>query len=147
LVVGFLIVTMIYDSDLVGKIWGMPLPPARDGSYRVHGWDTAAQLMEDEREKLEAEGKPAFIIAGDYGMTGEFTFYQPAARMAAPLQIQFVYCVQTDPPSSQFNFWQDYNYHLRHKGDNAIFIIDTGPGKPEPGWLWKWLRHQPIQMS
>src|SRR5262249_2220136 len=95
----------------------------------------------------EAEGKPAFIIANDYGMASELTFYSPAARKAAALKMPLVYCVQTDPPTSQFNFWPEYNYHTMRKGENAIYILDFGPAKPEPGWFLKWLRHVPITNS
>jgi membrane-associated phospholipid phosphatase len=146
LVVGFLMVAVIYDTDLIEKIAGAPLPGAVNPSVRLHGWDVTARMMEDEREKLEAEGKPAFIIAGDYGMAGELTFYSPAARKAAALKLPMVYCGETDPPTSQFNFWPEYNYRSTRKGENAIFIIDVGPGKPESGWIWKWLRHEPVTL-
>ena len=147
LVLGFLAVAIMYDPDLIGKIAGAALPPAKDPSCRVHGWDTAARMMEDEREKLATNGTPAFIIAGDYGMASELTFYSPAARKAAALKMPMVYCVQADPPTSQFDFWPEYNYHAARKGQNAIFILDIGLAKTEPGWIWKWLRHEPISTN
>jgi membrane-associated phospholipid phosphatase len=145
LALGFLVAAIMYDPDLVGKIAGAPLPAAKDPSYRLHGWDVTARTMEDEREKLAVGGKPAFIIAGDYGMASELTFYSPAARKAEALKRPMVYCVQTDPPTSQFDFWPEYNYRAtRDKGENALYIMDIGLAKPEPGWFWKWLRHEPI---
>jgi hypothetical protein len=60
------------------------LPGEKDPLRRVRAWQPTTALVEGEREKLEAEGRPAFIIADHYGMTGLFTFYLPQARTALP---------------------------------------------------------------
>jgi membrane-associated phospholipid phosphatase len=144
LAVGFLMIAVMYDMDLVGKIVGAPLPAAIDPERRLHGWNIAARAMENEREKLATPDKPAFIIAGDYGMAAEFTFYLPEARKAEALKKPLVYCMDAEPPSTQFYFWPEYDYLTLHKGDNAIYVMDIGPGKPEKDWIWKWLKHEPV---
>ena len=147
LVLGLLIEIPMYDSDLIGRVAGDTLPGPVDPSHRVRAWSTAALLVEAEREKLAAQGKPAFIIAGEYQLTGVCTFYSPAARKAVALKMPLVYCVDSDTPVNQFYFWPEYNYRATRQGDNAIFVEDLGPGKLEHGWLGKWLRHEPVTIE
>jgi hypothetical protein len=109
----------------------------------VRAWRPTAALVEGEREKLEAEGRPAFIIADHYGMTGLFTFYLPPARAALPAG-PLVYCVNSDEPKNQFYFWPDYDYRAQRQGQNAIYVSELDPYPLEPGWLWKWLTHQTV---
>ena len=54
-----------------------------------------ATLVENAREKLAAEGKPAFIIAGHYGITGLYSFYIPQARAALKSE-PLVYSADSD---------------------------------------------------
>ena len=143
LALGILMVVPMYDSDLIGKIAGDNLPGPVDPLHRVRAWNSAAQLVEAEREKLEAPGKPSFIIGGDYAITGQCTFYSPAARKAVALK-PLVYCVDSDTPDNQFYFWPEYNYRAARRSENAIYVADIGPGKLEPGWLGKWLRHEVV---
>jgi hypothetical protein len=134
---------MMYQSNLIGKLAGQPLPGEKDPSRRVRGWSMEAKLVESAREKLAAEGKPAFIIAGHYGITGLYSFYIPQAQTAlksAPL----VYSADSDEPVNQFYFWPEYNYRDQRKGQNAIFAAEAGLYKLEDGWVWKWLEHQPV---
>lgn len=145
LAAGFLCVAILYDTGLIGKIAGAPLPGPLEPTRRLHGWDNAAAVVEGERKKLAARGTPAFIIAGDYGMTSEFTFYLPIARKAEELHRPLVFWID-DAPTSQFYFWPEYDYRARHKGENAIYVMDIGPGSVEKGWFWKWLRHKPIEL-
>ncbi len=144
LVVGFLASAILYDPDLIGKIMGAPLPAAINPANRIRGWDTTATLAQDELTKLEAQGNTAFIIASDYGMTGELTFYSSPARKAVELRLPIVYCLDRGEPTSQFYFWPEYNYRAARKGENALFIWDFGAGKAEKGWIWKWLWHEPV---
>jgi membrane-associated phospholipid phosphatase len=144
LAIGFLLVAVMYDTNLIEKVMGAALPGPVDPVRRLSGWKEEALLIESEREKLEAGGKPAFIIAGDYGMASQFTFYSPVARKAAALQMPIVYCADSAPPSNEFYFWPKYDYKATHKGDNALLIVDLGAGKPERGWLWKWLKHEKV---
>jgi len=144
LALGFCAVALLFDSRLVGKIAGAELPGAVDPSRRVSAWKPAAALVEAEREKLEEQGKPAFIIAGHYGITSLLTFYSPPARKALALKWPLVYCVDSDAPENQFFFWPEYNYRAAREGENAIYVMDIGPDRLPRGWSWKWLRKQPI---
>jgi len=138
LVLGFFAITFMFDPNLIGKLAGHLLPGEKDPLRRVRAWKQTAALVETAREKLAADGKPAFIIADHYGMTGEFTFYLPQAREALKSQ-PLVYCVDTDEPVNQFYFWPDYDYRAHRKGENAIFISELDPYPLESGWVWKWL--------
>lgn len=147
LALGFLMEVPMFDSDLIGRVTGNNLPGPVDPLHRVRGWNTAASLVEAAREKLAAEGKPAFIIGGEYAITGECTFYSPVARKAVALKLPLVYCVNSDTPENQFYFWPEYNYRAGRQGENAIYVEDVGPGKLQPGWLGKWLRGEPVDVK
>jgi membrane-associated phospholipid phosphatase len=144
LLLGFLMVVPMYDSDLIGRIAGANLPGPVDPLHRVRGWNTAALLLEAEREKLAVQGNPAFIIGGEYAITSECTFYSPAARKAVALKMPLVYCLDSDTPENQYYFWPEYDYRAKRHGENAIYVADIGPGRLEPGWMGKWLRHEPV---
>jgi len=137
---------MMLQSNLIGKIFGEPLPGEKDPLRRVRAWRPTAEFVEVAREKLVSEGKPAFIIADHYGMTGLFSFYLPQAH-AALKDTPLVYCVDSDEPVNQFYFWPDYNYRANRKGQNAIFFSELDPYPLESGWLWKWLTHQPVNYA
>ena len=143
LALGFFAVAILFQSNLIGKIAGQLLPGEKDPLRRVRAWKQTTALVEGEREKLEAEGKPAFIIADHYGMTGLFTFYLPQARAALKSR-PLVYCVDSDEPENQFYFWPEYNYRAQRQGQNAIYVSELDPYPLEPGWLWKWLTHQKV---
>jgi 4-amino-4-deoxy-L-arabinose transferase-like glycosyltransferase len=147
LALGFLFSAVMYDPDLIGKVAGSPLPGVMDPARRLHGWESEAQFLEDQRVKLESEGKPAFILGSDYGTASEATFYSKPAREAAALKLPLVYTLAVDPPTSQFYFWPEYDYHANRKGENAIFVLEINTGIPEKGWLWKWLRHEPVTVN
>jgi hypothetical protein len=147
LAVGFLFVAIMYDTDLIDKAVGASLPGPVNPARRLHGWEAGAQMIEDQREKMAAQGTNTFIIAGDYGMAGEFTFYSEPARKFAALKTPLVYCMDTAPPSSQFYFWPEYNYQAMRKGENALFVLEISAGTPERGWFWKWLQHKPVTIT
>jgi membrane-associated phospholipid phosphatase len=140
---GIFAMAVMYQSNLIARIAGQPLPGEKDPSRRVRGWSQSAALVENAREKLAAEGKPAFIIAGHYGITGLYSFYIPQAR-AALKSGPLVYSADSDEPVNQFYFWPEYNYRDRRKGQNAIYVAEAGLYKLESGWVWKWLAHQPV---
>jgi 4-amino-4-deoxy-L-arabinose transferase-like glycosyltransferase/membrane-associated phospholipid phosphatase len=143
LALGFFAVAILFQSNLIGKVAGQLLPGEVDPLRRVRAWKPTAALVEGEREKLEAGGRPAFIIADHYGMTGLFTFYLPPARAALPAR-PLVYCVDSDKPVNQLFFWPDYDYRAQRQGQNAIYVTELDPYPLEPGWLWKWLTHQKV---
>jgi len=143
LMLGIFVIAVMYQSNLIGKLAGQPLPGEKDPSRRVRGWSVEAKLVESAREKLAAEGKPAFIIAGHYGITGEYLFYIPRARAALKSE-PLVYSADSDAPVNQFYFWPEYNYRDRRKGQNAIFAAEANLYKLEDGWFWKWLAREPV---
>ena len=115
---------ILYQSNLIGKITGQLLPGEKDPLRRVRAWQPTAALVETAREKLEAEGNPAFIIADHYGMTGLFTFYLPQARAAIEIRKPLVYCVDSDEPLEPIVFLAGIQLprtspgskrHLRHR--------------------------------
>jgi membrane-associated phospholipid phosphatase len=144
LAIGFVAVVLMHETNLIGKIAGHPLPGEKDPLRRVRAWQPTAALVEDAREKLEAEGKPAFIITDHYGITGEFSFYLSSAHAAALTDTPLIYCIDSGEPENQFYLWPEYNYREHRKGDNAIFVSELDPYALESGWLWKWLTHQKI---
>ena len=146
LALGIFAVAIMYQSNLIGKITGELLPGEKDPLRRVRAWKPTAALVETEREKLEAGGKPAFIIADHYGMTGLFSFYLPDAKAALKSE-PLVFCVDSDEPQNQFYFWPQYDYRARRKGQNAIYVTELDPYPLERGWLWKWLKHQPVNYA
>ncbi|HEY1719487.1 MAG TPA: glycosyltransferase family 39 protein [Verrucomicrobiae bacterium] len=146
LALGFIATAFMYDSNLIGKIAGQLLPGEKDPSRRVRAWEQAAALVETAREKLEAEGAPAFIIAGDYGITGLFSFYVPQAKAAVESE-PLVYCADSDEPANQFYFWPEYNYRANRKGENAIYVSEAGLYQLGSGWFWKWLAHEPLNRA
>jgi len=143
LALGFFAVAILFQSNLIGKVAGQLLPGEKDPLRRVRAWRPTAALIEGEREKLAAGGKPAFIIADHYGMTGLFTFYLPQAK-AALQSGPLVYCVDSDEPKNQLYFWPEYDYRARRQGQNAIYVSELDPYPLEPGWFWKWLKHQTV---
>lgn len=141
---GLVVFVFLHDGDLIGKITGSPLPGVYDESIRVRAWPQTAQIVEAAREKLAAEGKPAFIIADHYGLTGLLSFYSPPAHKALMHSQPLVYCVDSDVPLNQFYFWPEYDYRATRKGENAIYVTHIDPPRPEPGWFWQWIRHRPF---
>jgi 4-amino-4-deoxy-L-arabinose transferase-like glycosyltransferase/membrane-associated phospholipid phosphatase len=117
LIIGCLAVVILHDTRLLNKA-GINLRRDLDPSRRLQGWHETARIVEAARQKLEAEGKPVFIIGGHYGITGEVSFYLPEARQGVP-DHPLVYFQSSDVPMNQFFFWP--GYHDR-KGQNAIFI-------------------------
>jgi hypothetical protein len=147
LALGFLMLALMYDSDLINKVAGQPLPGVVDPQRRVRGWKNAALIVEAERASLEKLGAPAFIIGDDYAIAGECTFYSSSAHKAAESPSPLVYCVDSDMPKNEYYFWPEYNYRANRQGQNAIYVMDIGPGKLEPGSVWNWLRHEPVSIT
>ena len=134
---GIFVIAVMYQSNLIGKLAGQPLPGETDPARRVRGWSVEAKLVESAREKLASEGKPAFIIAGHYGITGLYSFYIPQARAALKSE-PLVYSADSDEPANQFYFWPEYNYRDQRKGQNAIFAAEADLYKMESGWPFTW---------
>jgi hypothetical protein len=83
--------------------------------------------VSEVRQELLAEGRPVFVIAHHYGLTGELSFYMPGAR-AAVEQTPLVYYVTSPAPRNQYFFWPSYT---GRKGETAIFVRDLDPVNPK----------------
>ncbi len=128
LVLGSLLVVAGHNTDLVQRVTGRYLPVNLDPLHRVRRWDETARVVNQVRQELLSEGKPVFIIAGHYGLTGQISFYLPEARTnirSSPL----IYYKSTRTPENQFYFWPGYN---TRKGENAIFVSELSRENPEP---------------
>jgi hypothetical protein len=147
LIFGFVAVAMMHQTDLIGKITGRPLPGDVDPLRRVRGYRATAAFVEQAREKLEQDGKPAFIICDHYDKTGEFSFYLPQARAALSTGQPLVYYRTSNRPENQFYFWPEYRYVDRRKGDNAIYVTELAVARLESGWLWKWLAGEEVHIA
>jgi membrane-associated phospholipid phosphatase len=141
---GLFVVILFHQTALIAKITGSPLPGEIDPTHRARGQRETAEVVESAREKLATQGQPAFIIADHYGLTGELSFYLPAAHDALKSE-PLVYCVDSDKPMNQFYFWANYRYRQHRPGQNAIYASIISPYPLEPGWLWKWLTRQQVE--
>lgn len=147
LALGLTLVVLAHDTNLLSIIAGEPLPGDADPLRRARGYQESAMCVEQAREKLQAEGKPAFIICGHYGITGLFTFYLPEARAALRTPQPLVYCITSGQPDNQFYFWPEYYYPDRRRGENAIYVTEPGTATLESGWFWKWLDGEKIRVA
>lgn len=135
LILGTLMVTVMLDTNLVGKMVGRPLPAKLDPLRRVRGYGEMARVVGQAERQLASEGKPVFIIGSHYGITSLLTFYLPEAQSRvtdAPL----VFCQPSDTPQNQYYFWPGYAETRR--GQNALFVRDTGTSRFVSDWLTKW---------
>ena len=136
LTLGFLAVALMHDTDLITRFFKRTLPAPADPSRRVRGWRATASAVEQARQNLAAEGKPAFIIGDHYGITGEISFYLPEARRQ--IRDNPIVFFRTSPhPKNQFYFWPGYE---SRKGQNAIYVQQVDLPKLQKGWIWQWLR-------
>jgi 4-amino-4-deoxy-L-arabinose transferase-like glycosyltransferase len=133
LVSGLLVVVVLHDTNLVGKVFGWTLPTKLDPLTRVRAHREMAQEVGAARRKLLAERKPVFIIANHYGITSLITFYLPDAKAGVPND-PLVYSRSSDKPENQFYFWQGYEWR---RGQNAIFVQETHTPQPPPEQIQK----------
>lgn len=134
---GLIAVVVMHDTDVVKLVAGKTLPPKIDPLTRVRGYEASAQIIDGVRQRLQAEGKPVFIICSHYQSTGLVSFYLPEARTNianAPV----VYSQPTDVPKNQFYFWPGYRDQRR--GQNAIYVRELGMPSLVKGWFFKWLK-------
>lgn len=145
LAIGFFAFAIMHQSKLIGKITGEVLPGSKDPLRRVQGWKQEAALVEREREQLQQAAGPTFIICSHYGITGSYSFYIPQAKAAIKSDKPLVYAMDSNKPGNQFYFWPEYDYLAHRQGENAIFVSEVDPYPLESGWVWKWLKHEPIK--
>jgi len=144
LVLGLFAVAVLYQSKLLGKVVGNPLPAEKDLTRRAMGWTQSAAMVEAERERIATNGRPAFIICGHYGLTGLYSFYLPQARDAVNNAQPMVYPMTSDEARNQFYFWPEYDYRSSRRGQDAIFVSEANLYKLGSDWPWKWLAHKPL---
>jgi hypothetical protein len=125
---GLAAVILLHDTDLVRKLSGRPLPSRIDPMKRVRGYKELATIVGRARAKLEAEGKPVFVIGNHYGITSLISFYLPEARAGLPDR-PLVFFRSSDKPENQFYFWPGYE---NRKGQNAIFVQEVHTPQPLP---------------
>jgi hypothetical protein len=129
IVLGLIVAGLFFGTDLIEKTVGKPLPAKYDPTRRVRAFDALAKTVDGARAKLEAEGKPAFIICGHYGFAGLISFYLPDAK-AHVRDTPLVYYLSTDRPKNQFYFWPGLRFRnpgvpSPRKGQNAIYVQET----------------------
>jgi len=115
-------------ADLRTSIVSEYLPLRLDPLHRVRVWSDAAKVVGQAREELLAEGKPVFIIANHYGLSGLISFYLPEGRAGVASAQPLVYCRSSAVPENQFSFWPGY---APRKGENAICVIELSRTNPE----------------
>jgi len=118
LALGFVLVALAHDTNLVPRLTGWRLPVNQDPLHRVREWSEVARVAGDARKELLAEGKPVFIIAGHYGLVGTISLYLPEAKEVVTKE-PLVYSQTSPTPENQFYYWPGYK---DRKGQNAIYV-------------------------
>ena len=136
LTVGFCMVALLHDTNLVKRIAGRPLPVKPDPLTRVRAYSGMAKTVGEARDKLLAEGKPVFIIGNHYGITSLVTFYLPEAKTNVTVH-PLVYAEESDHPVNQYYFWP--GYREQRKGENAIYMRELSIPPLVHGWVSRWL--------
>jgi hypothetical protein len=128
LAVGFTLVALAHNTDLVQKVSGRYLPVKLDPLHRIRAWDEVATVAGDARQQLLTEGKPVFIIGDTYQLTGIISFYLPEAK-ACVTEEPLVYCRSSTSPENQFYFWPGYG---DRKGQSAIYVVELSRDEIQP---------------
>jgi hypothetical protein len=127
LVMGFAMVVIGHDTNLVGKLTHHPLPVNLDPLHRARGWREVTKFAVEAREELEKEGKPVFVITDHYRTAGVISFYWPEPNPQDAVGSLVYY--RTNPrPVNQFYFWPGYQ---ARKGQNAIYIQELDRDTPK----------------
>lgn len=136
LVVGLPVVSVLHETQWLHKGLGMTLTEKNDPLARVRGASELAQLVEEHRQHLAAEGQPVFVIADHYGRASLLNFYLPEARHLLP-EDQLVYVLATERPQNQYWFWPSYEARV---GENAIYVVKSSSRRPPPKLLTQQFR-------
>ena len=134
---GMFAAVLAHDPQLLDKLAHRRLPARLDVLRRVRGWKEMARIAGHARLKIEAQGKPAFIICEHYGFTSQISFYLPEAKSRVTTDPLVFYYV-TPKPDNQFFFWPNY---LAHTGQNALFVREIGTPQLRSGWFSRWWNH------
>jgi membrane-associated phospholipid phosphatase len=120
LVIGFIVVLVMHDTNLLKKIAGRTLPDHIDPMGQVSGWRASADIVGAARQRLLAEGKPVFIIGSHYRITSLVAFYLPEAKAGVP-DHPLVYYRSARTIDNQYHFWPGYK---DRKGQNAVYVTE-----------------------
>jgi hypothetical protein len=112
-------------------IAGRNLPPELDLTRRFRGWTATAQAVESARERLEAEGRPAFVIGEDGGLAGLLAFHSPEVGAGFPRNPR-VFGLTRAEPASPFDLWPGYR---GRSGESAVFVREAERAGPVPAAL------------
>lgn len=129
LVLGFTMVLVGHDTNLIPRLLHYRLPVNLDPLHRVREWDETAKVIGQVRDELLTEGKPVFIILQHYSMTGEVSFYLPEAKAGVLNGSPIAYYQSSEVPENQFYFWPGYT---DRKGENAIYVTELDRDDPVP---------------
>jgi membrane-associated phospholipid phosphatase/4-amino-4-deoxy-L-arabinose transferase-like glycosyltransferase len=127
---GLPLIVLLHDTNLVGKLTQRGLPSELDPLMRVRGYDAAANLVAEQRDRLAAEGRPVFVITDHYGLCGLLTFYWPEARTRVTTD-PLVTVISADRPQNQIWFWPHFRYADR-KGQTALYLQNAKRPHPVP---------------
>jgi 4-amino-4-deoxy-L-arabinose transferase-like glycosyltransferase/membrane-associated phospholipid phosphatase len=134
-ILGLAVILFVHEPGIVGKALGQPLPPDKDPLRRVRAWEATAGVIDAARTRLLAEGKPVFVVAHHYGITGLLSFYMPEARPGRGNE-PLVYSALGPVAENQFYFWPEYRYRNLRKGQNALYVIEAElPPYPMKAWF------------
>jgi 4-amino-4-deoxy-L-arabinose transferase-like glycosyltransferase len=128
-VFGLGVVALLHNTDYIERAFGKWLPAKIDPLRRVRAWQTTADAVGAARDKLLEEGKPVFIIGYHYGVTSQLSFYMPDSRTALKDGSRLAYPITADRAGNQFYFWPGYTDRT---GENAIYVMEFSPNKPDP---------------
>jgi hypothetical protein len=129
-----LLVTLMHDTRIIGKVAGRDLPLDIDPLRRARGWRQTAAVVNDARRRLATEGRPVFVIAHHYGMVGELSFYLDDARARVATD-PVVFHITAESPRNQYYFWPGYR-ELR-RGENAIYVRELDFGRRSAWARWQ----------
>ena len=130
LAIGLPVVIIGHDTQLVDRLIRHPLPISRDLLRGSRGWKEGARLVETARQELLANGRPVFIITGDYRLAAELSFYLPGLKTADGSETAAVYGEPSGGPFDSFSFQPGYR---ERKKENAIFLVELSRDDPKPG--------------
>jgi hypothetical protein len=100
----------------------------------VHGWKELARMAGQERVKMMAQGKPAFILCEHYGFTSQISFYLPEAKRRVATD-PIVFYLATPTAENQYYYWPNY---LNRVGQNALFVREIEKPRFRPDWFSRW---------
>jgi hypothetical protein len=141
--VGIVALVVLHEPRVVQHLVGRELTADKDPLRRVRAWKETARVVEEARQRLAAEGRPVFILAGHYGLAGQLSFYLPEAKPLVRTR-PLVYCRLEATPKNQFYFWPHYRYRDARQGENAIYVTTLrGPRYSTAAWLQAVIRDGP----